>query len=120
MLNANVAVEKSRLISLLPLPVKRIAIDAVSRFLSVNHLTSSLSNVGQVDLPDGMVPFVERYGLIPPLGADMPMDVSVISSCGKTEVTFVRNMRESDVERQFFSALVRDGVMVTLTTNLPE
>lgn len=117
LLNANVSVEKSRLISFLPLPVKRIIIDAVSRFISKNHLTSSLSNVGQVNLPDGMVPFVERYGLIPPLGTDMPLDISVISSCGKTEITIMSNIQETHVERHFFSALARNGIMVTLTTN---
>lgn len=118
LLNANVSVQKSRMISLLPLPVKHIAIDVISRFLSKNHLTSSLSNLGQVDLPDGMATFVERYGVIPPLGDDMSICMSVISSCGTTEVTFMRSIQETNVEREFFGAMVRDGVPVMLTTNL--
>ncbi len=120
LLNANVAVEKSKWIALLPLPIKRLAINAVSRLISGNHLTTSLSSLGQIDLPEGMARHVEYYGLIPPLGKDMPLDVSVVSSCGKTEITFMRNIRETNVERRFFSALTRRGVPVELTTNLPE
>jgi hypothetical protein len=120
LLNANVAVEKNRLIACLPLFVKHIAIDLVSRSIGRGRLTSSLSNLGEVDLPDGMTRFVERYGVIPPLGTDMPLAVTVISCCGRTEITFIRRIQETDVERIFFSELVRCGVPVTITTNMTE
>ncbi len=118
LMNANVSVEKSKLIACFPLTFKRIGIDTVARFICKNHLTSSLSNLGQIQLPDEMIPFVEHYGMIPPLGADMPLDMSVVSTCGKTEITFMRSIQEANVERHFFSALVRDSIMVTLTSNL--
>ena len=120
LLNANVFIQKSKLISCLPLPIKQLAIAVVSRTITNNHLTSSLSNVGQVHLPDGMVPFVQRYGLLPPLGRDMPLASTVISACGKTEITFMQKIEETDVVRCFFRAMVADGIPVTLTTNMPQ
>jgi hypothetical protein len=120
LLNANVSVEKSLLVSCLPLPIKRLVINLVARSISDNHLTSSLSNLGQVCLPDAMIPLIDHYGIIPPLGSDIPEDVAVISACGKTEITFMRKIRETEIEQLFFKSLVRDGVNVTVTTNIPE
>jgi hypothetical protein len=120
LLNANVSVEKSRLISCLPLPIKRLAINTVARSISDNHLTSSLSNLGQVRLPDAMIPLIDHYGIIPPLGTDIPVVMAAISTCGKTEITFIRKITETEVEQFFFKSLACDGVNVILTTNIPE
>lgn len=120
LLNANVSVEKNPLITWMPLAVKQIVIGAVAAAISNRHLTSSLSNLGELVLPDGMAPLIDHYGVIPPLGTDIPVIATALSSCGQTEITFVRKIIETDVERFFFKGLVRDGVEVTLTTNRPE
>jgi len=120
LLNANVSVEKSWWIACLPLAIKRIAINAVAHTINDNHLTSSLSNLGQIHLPDGMIPLIDHYGIIPPLGADMPVAVTAISSCGKTEITFMRKIRETEVEKNFFKSLESEGIHTTITTNQPE
>ena len=120
LLNANVSVEKTRLITWMPLAIKQIVIGAVAAAISENHLTTSMSNLGELLLPDAMAPLIDHYGVIPPLGNDIPVIATAISACGQTEITFVRKIRETDVERHFFKQLARDGAEVTLTTNRPE
>ena len=68
-------------------------------------------------LPEEMEPYVERLDFIIGPQRSYPNNCSVVSYGGKTCISMIRNIRESDLERQFFSRLVELGIRVTVESN---
>ena len=64
-----------------------------------------------------MAPYVERMEFIIGPQRSYPNNCSVLSFGGTTCVNMIRNIRESELERRFFSRLVELGVPVEIESN---
>ena len=113
----NVNTEKMLLVKLLPLPVKDLLMKAVFNAVGERKSCLSLSNLGRVELPEEMCPYVERMDFILGVQATRPHNCGVLSYGGKLNVNFIRNIREPDLEACFFRVLRDMGLTAEVRSN---
>ena len=116
-MSANVNAEKNPVIRGMPLFVKTPFLKVMFKLQGDRYCTTTLSNLGEVTLPEVMRPFVSRIDFL--LGT--PYKNPVISACvsygGSLYINFSRTIREAFVERAFFTALIRMGIPVRVESN---
>ncbi len=114
---ANVKDEKNIFLRVVPLPIKNAVMKAV--FDSVGECKSclNLSNLGNVKLPDIMKKYVERIDFILGVQAAAPYNCGVLSYGDTVYMNFIRNIRDPDLERHFYSVLKEAGIEATLESN---
>ena len=78
----------------------------------------NLSNLGVVRLPEQMAPWVTRMEFIIGTQRSYPNNCSVATYGGTVCINMIRNIRESELERRFFSRLVELGVPVEIESNV--
>lgn len=120
MIATNVADEQKLVLRLVPLFLKDIVMKAVFDTVGERKSCLSLSNLGQVKLPEQMKPFVERFDFILGVQATAPYNCGVLSYGDTTYVNFIRNIREPDLERHFYRVLRELGLSVTVESNRGE
>ena len=77
----------------------------------------NVSNLGLVRLPAAMEPFVRRMEFIIGTQRSYPNNCSAATYGGETYINMIRNIRESELERRFFSRLVELDVPVLIESN---
>ncbi|MCF7933404.1 MAG: alcohol acetyltransferase [Spirochaetia bacterium] len=112
----NIGSEQNPFIRILPLWVKDPILKRYYETLGSNTFTLSFSNLGVVDIPLSMRPFVERYQFIPP-PHKKTLSTTSISYGGKTSFVFASTLRDRDIERRFFARLRSMGIRVQIRTN---
>lgn len=115
----NVKAERPFLVRFMPLYVKKMVTQLIFREFGEKNNTSSISNLGNLTLPDGLASQVERFEFYPPPGQANVIKVGVISYKGNAYVTFGSLTEEKSIERIFFSKLRKMGVRVKIETNYP-
>ena len=117
MMAANVQPQKVLLLRLAPVFVKNVVMDAVYRQSGEGGGSLNVSNLSVLELPEIMRPYVERMEFIIGPQRSYPNNCSVLSYGGKTCINMIRNIRESELERRFFSRLVELGLPVEIESN---
>lgn len=115
--SANVLAEQSKAIRPVPLVIKRLILSLMYALTGERYFTSVLSNMGRVDLPEGMRAHVERIDFVIGPGRSNPLSIGCVSVSGRTFLTFTRTIREPEVERRVLTALIREGVPVMVESN---
>ncbi|MGI6696223.1 MAG: hypothetical protein ACOX6O_08345 [Christensenellales bacterium] len=118
--SANVKAERNWLLRVFPLFMKTAVLKFMYHATGESYMTSTLSNMGLVKLPPEMEQHCQRVELM--LGAPKrtPLSCAVVSACGNTAVNFTKTIRDSQVERVFFTQLVELGVPVLIESNWRE
>ena len=114
---ANVNPQQIALIRAVPLPIKNVVMRIIYSMRGESKGCINLSNLGAVRLPAAMEPYVRRVEFIIGTQRSYPNNCSVASCGGETYINMIRNIRESELERRFFSRLVELGVPVTIESN---
>ncbi len=114
---ANVTPQQIALIRAVPLWLKNIIMGIIYTQRGETKGCINLSNLGPVKLPEAMSPYVRRMEFIIGPQRTYPNNCSVASFGGETYVNMIRNIREPELERRFFSRLVELGVPVLIETN---
>lgn len=116
-MSKNVKAEKSIFIRMLPLFLKNVAINFIFHLAGETRTTSTLSNIGVMEMPDEMVKHVERFDAM--LGALRYNQVNVTACAYKDilNLCFTSTMKETYVEKEFFTFLVKMGIHVKLESN---
>ncbi len=115
--SANVKAERNPLLRAAPLVIKNLALKAMFNATGERYMTSTLSNLGRIGMPPEMEQHVERVDLVLGRSKKTPLTCGVLSACGKTMITFSITMRETGVERDFFTSLITLGVPVLIESN---
>ena len=113
----NVNDERNPLLRIIPLPLKNLVMRLVFDSVGESVSTLSLSSLGPVELPEEMAPLVERVEFVLGPQASSPYNASCTSWQGRTYFNIVRNSVEPELEREFFTALVRMGFHVKIESN---
>ena len=113
----NVRDERNPLLKAVPLPLKNLIMRLVFDRVGENVSCLSFSNLGQVELPEQMAPYVGRVEFVLGPQASSPYNASCSSWKGTTYFNIVRNSVEPKLEREFFPELVRRGLHVKLESN---
>ncbi|MBQ8182386.1 MAG: hypothetical protein IJ025_00605 [Clostridia bacterium] len=116
-ISKHVRIERNPFLKFLPLPVKNVSLN-VATLVGAEQTTSVyLSNLGEVKLPDEMVPFIEKVLFVPGPGIRTAARCGIASFNGKLIFTIANCYEENDIEREFFTTLVKMGVHVKIESN---
>ena len=113
----NVDLQQNLLLRLIPLPIKKICMRTVYMLSGENKGCLNLSNMGVVTVPEAMQPLVERFEFVIGVQYTYPNNCSVATYNGKTYISMIRGIMESELERLVFSRLVELGVPVEIESN---
>lgn len=113
----NVASERSPVLRVMPLFIKNAAMRVVFDMVGEIKSCLCLSNLGRVELPEAMAPYVERMDFIIGVPAKAHYNCGVVSWNGTTNVNFIRNVREPELESHFYRVLHRLGLPVKAESN---
>jgi NRPS condensation-like uncharacterized protein len=116
-MSKNVKAEKNILVRILPLYLKNMAISAIFHMSGESRMTSALSNIGLMDMPEEMAAHIERFDAMLGPPRYNRINCAVCAFKGIMNICFSSTIKETDVEREFFTFLVRQGVHVKLETN---
>ncbi|MDD4839573.1 MAG: hypothetical protein PHE93_02740 [Clostridia bacterium] len=116
-LNTTVRSEKTLIFKLMPLPLKFLAFKLGKIFLK-SRQTIIFSNLGKVALPQNMK--IDKMVLGINVGRNAPLNAGAVAVGDKLVVSFTRDIIETEVERNFFTALVKLGINVKVASNFRE
>lgn len=117
MIAANVQPQKLIPLRLAPLFLKDFVMDLVYRRSGEGGGSLNISNIAGLALPEALQPYVTRMEFIIGPQRSYPNNCSVLSYGGKTYINMIRSIRESELERRFFSRLVEIGIPVEIECN---
>ena len=116
----NVNDEKNPIVRLIPLPIKNAVMKAIFDSVGEKKSCLSLSNLGQIKLPEIMIPYIERFDFILGVQAAAPYNCGMLSFGDTVYINFIRNIRDAELERHFYAVLHELGLRVTVESNRNE
>ena len=116
-ISTNVGDEKNILLRLVPLPLKNLVMKAVFDAVGERRSCMSMSNLGRIQLPKEMQPYVKRVDFILGVQAAAPYNCGMLSYGDTIYMNFIRNTRLPDLERHFFAVLQHMGLPAMVESN---
>lgn len=115
--SGNVQAEKNIMMRMAPLFLKNIVLKTTFSLYGERITTSTLSNVGNVILPESMSGKVDRFDFVLGAPKQNTMNCSVISFKNTVSISFTTIIEENTVLKEFVDFLVENGVEVSVETN---
>ena len=117
LMTQNMKLERNPVTKHLPLVIKDLGV-AVGFLITAEQTTSTLiSNLGPIKLPESVEKHVEQLCFYTGPGLVNGARCGVVSVGDKLVFTFSNCYKESDIEREFFTRLVKMGVHVKIESN---
>jgi len=119
-LSRNVGGQRNWVIRIVPLIFKKLLMPMLYKNLGEGLVSGTLSNLGLIKLPEGMSKEVERVDFI--LGTN-PINKTSCAVCGykdKLVINFSGNTNSVEIEKLFFTRLIKMGIPVKISTNALE
>ena len=113
----NVNDERNPLVRLIPLPLKNAVMKAVFDSVGEKKSCLTLSNIGQVKVPEVMGKYIERFDFILGVQAAAPYNCGMLSFGDTIYINFIRNIKDAELERHFFAVLQELGLSATVESN---
>jgi len=113
----NVVSEKVMAVRVMPLFIKNLVMKAVFDSVGERKSCLSLSNLGQVKLPEEMLPYVERLDFVLGVQATSPYNCGVVSFGNNLYFNFIRDVQEGELERHFYLVLRDLGLPALVQSN---
>lgn len=113
----NVHSEEIFILKIMPLFIKNFAMKAVFNAIGERASCLTMSNLGVVTVPDEMAQYVNRMDFTLGVQAVAPNNCGVISYGGKLYINFIRDTKEPELEREFFTLLRSLGVHILIESN---
>ncbi len=114
---SNVRSEQMKLLRIMPLFIKNAAMKIVYSIVGERKSSICMSNLGVVNIPHEMSKHIDRIDFVLGVQSTSPVTCGVLSYNGKLIINFVRGIKESDLERNFFTTLRKMGVNVYIESN---
>ncbi len=102
---------------LIPLSIKNMFLPGLYSKLGTSLYTSGLSNLGRVEMPGHLSPYIQCFDFIPPPAADEKVKAAVIGWKDHLHLTFGRVIRPAIAELYVFRTLVSMGIPVKVESN---
>ena len=117
-LSRNVGGQRNPFVRIIPLFIKRLFFTLLYRRLGENLFSGTISNLGLITVPEEMAQYIERIEFVPGPGPVNKTGCSVTGFKDKLYITFGRLTEEAELERIFFTKLVKMGIHVTIESNI--
>ena len=116
-IHTNLAVQQNPIVRIVPLFIKDIVVRSTYRQVNDKQSTAGMTNLGIVQLPEKMRPFVERFEVMMGQPFSNRTNAAIVTYNNHLSITFTSSIVESDVEMLFFRHLVKEGIHVKIETN---
>lgn len=116
-ITTNVRSEQSFIVKIMPLFIKDLTLKTVFNLVGERKSCLSLSNIGNVAIPDEMSKYVTRFDFILGVQAHAPYNCGVLSYNGTAYMNFIRNISEPKLEYAFYKVLRDLGLHVRVESN---
>ena len=116
----NVGDEQKTIGRLIPLPIKNAVMKAIFDSVGEKKSCLTLSNLGQVKLPEIMRQYVERFDFVLGVQAAAPYNCGMLSYGDTIYINFIRNIQDAELERHFFAVLRDLGLPAVVESNRNE
>ena len=120
MIATNISSEKVLAVRVIPLFLKNIIMKAIFDSVGERKSCMSMSNLGQVQLPEVMKPYVERFDFILGVQATAPYNCGIVSYGDCMNINLIRNIREPALEYQLYQVLRDMDLEVQVQSNRTE
>ncbi len=117
MISQNMKIEKNPFLKLTPLFIKDFCVNIGFIITGERETSALISNLGAVVLPEEMYEHVENFFFFTGPGKLNAARCAVVSLKDRLVFTFSNCYEESDIEREFFTRLVKMGVHVKIESN---
>ena len=117
-ITGNVKLSNNYFIRLIPMFIKKYIMSTIERLMGDRYCSSTFSNIGLIDLPKEMSPYIKSMAVILGRSRGKPGASSAISCNGKMYISFSRKIKESEFERLFFTKLVELKIPVEIESNM--
>jgi hypothetical protein len=112
--SGNVSSEKNFFVRILPLHLKIIMLSLIYSFRGENQYSGSFSNLGIIRFPDDMAPFVKGLSCCLAPNSINTTNCGAVCFGDRLVISFTRTIKESLIEREFFTFLVRQNLKVKI------
>ena len=116
----NVNDERNPLVRLVPLPLKNVVMKAIFDSVGEKKSCLTLSNLGQVKIPEAMAQYVRRFDFILGVQAAAPYNCGMLSYGDTIYINFIRNIQDAELERHFHAVLQEMGLPTVVESNQNE
>lgn len=117
MMTQNLKIERNKAAKIMPLFVKNLSVKVTFLITGEQTTSSLISNIGLVTLPEEMQKYVDNYSFFTGPGILNGARCGAITYGDKLCFTFSNCYEESDIEREFFTTLVKLGISVKIESN---
>lgn len=114
---ANVKLQKNFFIRRVPMFIKKHIMSLIELKMGDGYITTTLSNLGNIELPDNMKKYVTDMNFILGKSRAKPSSIACIGYNNKVYISFSRNIKESEIEKIFFRTLANMNVNVFIESN---
>ncbi|MGI6214299.1 MAG: hypothetical protein ACOYIT_00210 [Christensenellales bacterium] len=119
-MSSNVQAEQNRFLRVVPLFIKTPFLKLMYSLFGERYFSMSFSNLGNIVFPKGLQQHVKRVNFILGSARYNAMSLGAISSNGLTTCSFSSTIKETDIQRSFFTSLVKLGIHVKVESNRRE
>lgn len=117
LMTENLKLERHPVLKYLPLPVKNLGV-GISFAITAEQTTSTLvSSLGPIKFPDEVEKHIEKLMFFTGAGMVNGTRCATLTFRDKLTFSFSNCYRESDLEREFYTRLVKMGVHVKIESN---
>lgn len=108
-----IALERNPLIRIVPLPIKNTILRISDRYVD-RGITSSLSNVGKITVPEVLTSYIHHFAVY--TSARRPQ-ITICSFGDILTINFSSPLVETDIQKTFFKTLSQKGIKVEIISN---
>lgn len=113
----NVMLQRNKFLQMVPAPLKNLGVDISYRVAGSRPYSTTYTNPGAFKVPKEMEQHIQRMEVILGQSYTPRSNCASISYGNIMEITFAGTVKESEMERDFFRHLVRDGLHVKVISN---
>ncbi len=113
----NLSMELNPLLRCTPLFIKDLGVGLVFAFGAEKTTTSLFTNVGINKIPEEMLQHIESCMFMPSPGRLNGARVGAVTVGNTMAITFANMYNNTDIEREFFRFLVKQGIHVKIESN---
>lgn len=116
-LASNVKIEKNFLIRILPLFIKKIALNLSYKAYGSDLNTISFSNLGVIKVPSGFYQYIDNMYFMIGTNIDGPVNIATSTYNDVLTVSFTSRIIERSLQKDFIRFLANQGLKITIQTN---
>lgn len=119
-ITTNYATRTNPLIRVVPLFVKDLVVRRFYIRVQDRQSSAGLTNMGVMKVPPELAAHTERFDILMGQPFSARTNCAIVTYGNLLSISFGSSIRETDVERLFFTRLVQDGIHVKIETNRRE